>query len=223
MPINTLVSVIIPCRNGSDYLPEAVAGVLKQEIPVEIIVVDDGSTDATALVAKGLGCDVKSIPHSGLSAARNAGLARANGSYILFHDHDDVLEEGALIRLFEELDSAPELGLVMGKAKDFISTDLCPEDAKALCPRPSPYYGLLSGAVLIRKTVFNFVNGFTEDLATGQTIDFLIRAEQAGVKDKKIDFIAVSRRLHNNNMGRTMQKQEYKDYASILREKLRQK
>lgn len=219
--MNTLISIIIPCRNGADYLPEAVAGIRRQNMPVEIIVIDDGSGDATAAVAGELGCIVSSIPHSGLSAARNAGLTLAKGDCILFHDHDDVLREGALKRLYAELQNSEATGIVMAMAKDFISPELAEADKKALAPRPEAYYGLLSGAVLIRRDVFEKVDAFTEDMATGQTMDFLIRAEQVGVRMQKIAFLAVDRRLHNNNMGRTMQKQEHKDYASILRMKLR--
>lgn len=219
--MNELLSVIIPCWNGADYLSEAVAGIRCQRMPVEIIVIDDGSTDTTAQAAKALDCLVTSIPHSGLSAARNTGLKQAKGSYILFHDHDDVMREGALGRLYKELRSNSEYGVVMAKAVDFISPELSEEDQKVLAPRAVPYYGLLSGAVLIRKGVFDVVDAFTEDLATGQTMDFLLRAENAGLNIGRIPFVAVDRRLHNNNMGRTMQKQEHKDYASILRMKLR--
>lgn len=216
-----LISVIIPCRNGADYLPDAVAGVRKQTVPVEIIVVDDGSADATPTVAQGLGCAVTSIPHSGLSAARNIGLQQACGEFILFHDHDDIMREGALQKLYDIFCQDKELQIVMAKAIDFISPELKDADKKELIPRPEAYYGLLSGAVLIRRTVFNTIDAFAENLATGQTMDLLLRAENAGIRTEKADFIAVDRRLHNNNMGRTMQKQEHQDYASILRMKLR--
>jgi glycosyltransferase involved in cell wall biosynthesis len=216
-----LTSIIIPCRNGAGYLPEAVAGIRRQNMPVEIIVVDDGSTDATAAVAKKLGCIVSSIPHSGLSAARNEGLKLARGDCILFHDHDDVLRDGALARLHAELPGDEKVRIVMAMARDFISPELAEADKKLLAPRPEPYYGLLSGAVLIRRDVFEKIEAFTEDLATGQTMDFLLRAEQAGVRVRRIDFLAVDRRLHNNNMGRSMQQQENRDYAGILRMKLR--
>lgn len=216
-----LISVIIPCRNGADYLSAAVTGIRKQNLPVEIIVIDDGSTDTTATTARDLGCTVTSIPHSGLSAARNVGLKQAQGTFVLFHDHDDVMRENTLQQLMAEFRLDPAVQIVMAKAMDFISPDLDEADKKVLAPREESYYGLLSGAVLIRREVFDVVDAFTENLATGQTMDFLIRAENAGIHVKKTDFIAVDRRLHNNNMGRTMQKQEHKDYASILRMKLR--
>jgi hypothetical protein len=109
----------------------------------------------------------------------------------------------------------------MAQAMDFISPELDEADKKVLAPRTEPYYGLLSGAVLIRREAFGITGAFTENLATGQTMDFLFRAEKAGVSIGKAGFIAVDRRLHSTNMGRSMQRREHQDYASILRMKLR--
>ena len=218
--MSTRISIIIPCRNGANYLPDAVAGVQRQKVASEIIVVDDGSSDNTADLATKLACSVISIPHSGLSAARNVGLKQARGEYILFHDHDDVMRDSALRLLLAEFKRDRGLQIVMARAADFISPELNEADKKTLAPHTEPYYGLLSGAVLIRREVFNIVDAFTEDLATGQTMDFLLRAKNAGIRIGKTEFIAVDRRLHNNNMGRTMQKQENMDYASILRMKI---
>lgn len=218
--MDTLTTIIIPCHNGANYIAEAISGIFRQNLATEIIVVDDGSTDTTIRVAESLGCCVASIPHSGLSAARNHGLKLAHGEYILFHDHDDIMRPDTLQKLHAEFINDPTLQIVMAKAEDFISPELDEKDKRILAPRQEPYYGLLSGAVLIRKRVFTSIAAFTEDLATGQTMDFLIRAEANGIRIGRANFTAVDRRLHNNNMGRTMQKQENKDYARILRMKL---
>lgn len=216
-----MISIIIPCRNGTNYLTEAVAGIRRQNTPTEIIVVDDGSTDATADMACKLGCVVIGIPHSGLSAARNVGLKHAHGDFILFHDHDDIMRDEALQRLSAAFEQNEGWQIIMAQAMDFISPELNEVEKKR--PRKAPYYGLLSGAVLIRREVFDAIDAFTEDLATGQTMDFIMRAQNAGISIGKIDFVAVNRRLHNNNMGQTMQKQEYMDYASILRMNLQRR
>ncbi|GHU08085.1 glycosyl transferase family A [Spirochaetia bacterium] len=219
--MNNLISVIIPCHNGVNYLAEAIAGIKKQNIETEIIVADDGSTDNTARLAGTHGCTVISIPHSGVSAARNAGLRKAGGGYVLFCDHDDILCEGALYRFLTELQLDSSLQIVMAKARDFISPELSDADKKILSPRSNPYYGQLSGAAFIAKDVFAITGGFNESLATGETVDFILRAESLGVKIKKIDFVAAGRRLHNTNRGRMAPKQEQKDYSRILRAKLR--
>lgn len=221
--MNKLISIIIPCRNGADYLKEAIDSVNKQNMNVEIIVVDDGSTDNTAELAKDCGAKVFSISHSGLSAARNVALNNMQGDYLLFLDHDDIITDGALQKLYGEFEKDSSLQVIMAKLVDFISPDLSEEDKKALSPRKEPYGGLLTGAMLFKKEVIEEVGGFDEKLQTGQGVDFLLRIEKHKMKTLKLDFIATMRRFHNNNMGRTMQKQENKDYASILRAKLGKK
>ena len=217
------LSVIIPCRNGTNYLAEAVTSVREQvlDLPLEIIVVDDGSTDATAELAAALGCTVVSIPHSGLSAARNTGLAKVRGDFILFLDHDDRLRPDGLPILLGALEGAEGPDMVLARAQDFISPEICGEEKRKIAVRPEPYHGLMSGAMLFRRPVFERVKGFDEARATAQTLDFLQQAQQAGIGMRKIDAITVDRRLHLTNMGRSMQQQEGRDHASLLRERLR--
>ncbi len=93
-----LISVIIPCYNHGAYLPEAFASIWQQDYPaVEIVVVDDGSTDTTREVAQHYPA-VKYVyqANQGLSAARNTGLTHSTGQYLVFLDADDWLLPGAL-------------------------------------------------------------------------------------------------------------------------------
>lgn len=217
------LSVIIPCRNGVNYLAEAVASILEQKLDAEVetLVVDDGSTDATAELARSLGCTVISIPHSGLSAARNRGLDQASGERILFLDHDDRLRPDSLATLLAALDEVDAADIVLAQAQDFVSPEIGEEERQKVVVRAEPYFGLMSGAMLFRHAVFSRVKGFDEARATAQTMDFLQQAQDAGVVMRKIDKVTVDRRLHLTNMGRTMQRQEGRDHASLLRERLR--
>ncbi len=93
-----LVSVVIPCHNGGRYLGEAIESVLAQTYElVELIVVDDGSTDDTPAIAGGY-APVRYIGQSnqGLATARNTGLEASRGQFCLFIDADDRLQAGAL-------------------------------------------------------------------------------------------------------------------------------
>lgn len=94
------VSVIIPCYNYGHYLADAINSVIHQNVKegVEIIVVDDGSSDNTSNVAQQFGSTVKYIyqDNQGLSAARNTGLQAAKGDFIVFLDADDLLSKGNL-------------------------------------------------------------------------------------------------------------------------------
>jgi glycosyltransferase involved in cell wall biosynthesis/LmbE family N-acetylglucosaminyl deacetylase len=104
-----LVSVIVPSHNHGAVVGEAIGSVLDQSIPVEVIVVDDGSTDATpeALAAFADDPRVRYVrqPHSGPSSARNLGIELARGAFVMFLDADDTIEPEKLetqIRAFDE-------------------------------------------------------------------------------------------------------------------------
>src|SRR5262245_13760892 len=105
MNTGPLVSVVIPCFNQARFLPISLESVHAQNWPsIESIVVDDGSTDDTSVVARSHGATIiVRQENRGLSAARNAGLAAANGEYILFLDADDELLADAVQRGVEVL------------------------------------------------------------------------------------------------------------------------
>lgn len=91
--INGRTSVVIPTFNHAAYLPDAITSALAQTAPVEVIVVDDGSTDETAAVLERYADRVRviTLPHGGPIAARNAGIDAARGEFLMFLDADDVI------------------------------------------------------------------------------------------------------------------------------------
>jgi glycosyltransferase involved in cell wall biosynthesis len=93
----TLISVVIPCYNQGHYLEEAVKSAASAAYPVEVIVVDDGSTDDTpAAAARHEGVRYVRQDNRGLAAARNRGLKEATGDLVIFLDADDRLTTGAI-------------------------------------------------------------------------------------------------------------------------------
>lgn len=117
------VSVIIPCFNHGRFLPSAAASVLAQTLTdLELIIVDDGSTDETPAVMAGLDdARVRTLttPNRGVSAARNAGLDLARGEFIAFLDADDVWEPDKLARQVAIMDAEPEVTLVFTDLRRF--------------------------------------------------------------------------------------------------------
>lgn len=218
--MSKLISVIIPVKNGSNYLAEALESLRGQGMDLEIIVVDDGSTDDTVAIAEGYGCKVVSHPVSrGQVAAKNTGLGVATGEYVMFMDHDDVMRPGTLRRLYEEIEGDPEIYAVQAKVKDFKSPEIASLPGTAI--KPEPFYGLFTGAILIRGKAFDLTGPFSETRRTGEIIEWFSKMEAAGLAVKKIDLVATDRRIHNTNFGMTARNQEFKDYASILRERLK--
>lgn len=91
-----MISVVVPCYNLADYIGPCIESLLKQAPEVEIIVVDDGSTDRSWEVIKSYGTKITAfrIPNQGVSCARNVGLAHAHSAFVSFVDGDDLWEEG---------------------------------------------------------------------------------------------------------------------------------
>ena len=109
------VSVVIPTYNRCQFLPQAVDSVLSQTLrDLEIIVVDDGSTDGTAeTVRERYGTSIRYIrqENQGRSKARNVGMEMATGKYIALLDSDDTWKEGKLEKQIRLLEASPEVGL----------------------------------------------------------------------------------------------------------------
>lgn len=146
--MKSLISIIIPCKNGEKYIEETILAIKKQNMNTEIIVIDDGSIDNTANIAEILGSKV--IQHEtskGPVVAKNSGLRAANGDFIMFHDADDVMNDNVLSILYKELESNSDISAVMAKVKDFFSLDLSEEEKQKTKIKSEPYYGLFTGAV----------------------------------------------------------------------------
>jgi glycosyltransferase involved in cell wall biosynthesis len=114
----TAVSVVMPAYNHARYLPRAIESVLGQTYPdLELIVVDDASTDDTAAVLTGYGDRVRVVrlaTNLGISGARNAGLREARGRYLAFLDADDLWVPEKLELQVGVLESEPDVDVVHG-------------------------------------------------------------------------------------------------------------
>lgn len=214
-----LISVVIPSYNGEIYIEETIKSIQKQGFNHEIIVIDDISTDRTAEIAEKMGCRViVNKEHKGQVAGKNTGIREAKGNYWLTIDQDDMLTENALETLYNKMQENPNYKIVMAQLKDFCSSDT-PEQ-KNFC-KLEPFYGILTGSTLFKKDIFDIIGDFREDIITGDVIDLTNRLHKANIEIVKLPFISCDRRIHANNYGRTNQSDEYKDYAKILRERIK--
>src|SRR5271155_2523433 len=106
------VTVVIAAYNAETFLSETLDSVLAQSLTdIEVIVVDDGSTDCTPEILDTCSDRRLSVLHqtnNGVSAARNAGLAAAGAPYVFFLDADDILLPDALFRMVTVLDESPQ-------------------------------------------------------------------------------------------------------------------
>ena len=217
-----LISVIMPVKNGEKYINEALENIEKQNMNIEIIVVDDGSTDSTSEIAQKHGCKIiKNLQSKGQVAAKNQGLEAAKGKYVMFHDHDDVMRKDVLSKLYNELKSNESLSAVEAKVKDFFSPDMSEESKKTTSIKEDAYYGLFTGAILMKKNIFDKIGKFSESLNTGEIIEWQTKMQQNNLSIKKLDMVSTDRRLHNTNYGKTNTMKEFVDYAAVLRARLK--
>ncbi|TYT23606.1 glycosyltransferase [Luteimonas viscosa] len=181
-------SVIIPTWNRRDLVARAIDSVLAQTREVgEIIVVDDGSTDGTGeVLAQRYGKRITYVAqaNAGVSAARNRGLAMAQGRYLALLDSDDVWLPEKTARQAAFLEANPGIGLVLcdvirvgvdGETIDvFDRRRQIPADGPALqWVLRDPALAPLS--VLMRREVYEDVGGFDESLRTAEDLDFHLR------------------------------------------------
>ncbi|MCZ6672974.1 MAG: glycosyltransferase family 2 protein [Verrucomicrobia bacterium] len=183
-----LVSVIIPTHNRSDrFLPRASRSVLNQTWQnLELIIVDDGSTDGTADVVKRLGDErVRYLVHDesrGGCAARNSGVEVAHGEFVAFLDDDDEWLPHKLERQLQVFDAHNDLGLVYGgwnwvkDGTEETQRHRVP-DAKGLIDgMPRWFYNMVDDYVVRTKLVRR--TGYCEGLITFHHVDILIRLAQ---------------------------------------------
>ena len=110
-----LISVVIPVYNGEKYIKQAVDSVFAQEVPLELLVIDDGSTDKTEEVLSAYSGRkdfryIKNEKNMGAAGSRNRGVCEAGGKYIAFLDADDWWAEG---KLKTQLDTLEKTGAVL--------------------------------------------------------------------------------------------------------------
>lgn len=217
------ISVIIPAWQAEKYIAQAIRSVQCQHWAgeVEIIVCDDGSTDRTKEIARQSGATVLLKEQGGAASARNMGIKAATGQLLFFLDADDVSVENALECLYAPMQDTPELMAVFGKAEDFISEELTEEQKEALKPRHGAYGGVLPGCALIRREVFDAIGLFEESLKSGETVSWQMKLRDSGIRTAYIGQTVLKRRLHLTNTGRLKPQEEMKNYAALLRERMK--
>ncbi len=219
---SSLVSVIIPVYNGAQFLAEAIESVRAQTIrPLEIIVVDDGSEDDSAAVARGFaGARCLRQPHEGAAAARNRGAADARGEFLAFLDADDLWTPDKLQRQMALMKERPELDVVFGGVEQFRDPGL--DDKTRFKNMDVGMKGMHVGAMLIRRAAFNRVGPFRTRFSAGEFIDWWARAMENGLQSAAPPEKVLGRRLHANNLMRREQ-DAAGDYLRILRASLRRR
>lgn len=196
-----LVSVIIPVFNGERFIADAVENVLVQNYPsIEIIIIDDGSTDGTERVVNQLPADIRYFKqkNEGPASARNRGIRDASGEFIVFLDVDDLWPEKNLPGLVDEMLLNPGIEVISGYAQLMAYNALTGQYDLAGNPMESFRYYI--GAGIYRKSSFTTVGLFDPALKFGEDIDWYNRAAELKLNIKRLEEITLFVRRHGKNM-----------------------
>jgi glycosyltransferase involved in cell wall biosynthesis len=202
------VAVVIPCFNDGPLLREALASLQEQE-PCEVVVVDDGSTEA---VTRGVlaeiqadGLQVVRQENSGPSAARMAGLNATTARFIVPLDADDMIEPGAIQELADALEADPDRWVAWGDVRTFGETTIHVRSPRALDPWLLTYVNLMPIVAMYRRVALEHAGGWA--LKRYEDWDLWMTAAEQGWHTVYIDRIVERSRLHGPRKRR-------RDFAS---------
>jgi hypothetical protein len=234
LPRRPSVTVVIPCYNYGLYLSTAVRSVLEQPaVDVDVIVIDDASTDGSPEVARELAAAdsrVRAILHSGNRghiATYNEGLEQAKGDYVVLLSADDALTPGALARAAALLEAHPSVGLVYGYYEAFVDDPPpVPQEVRnwtiwsgeewieRRCRRGISC--IASPEVVMRTTVQHAIGGYDPSLPHSGDLEMWLRAAAVGDIGRVNGPPQAYYRVHPNSMMRT----RYAGYALDLEQRL---
>jgi glycosyltransferase involved in cell wall biosynthesis len=199
------VTAAIVVHDGERYIAEALESILAQSRAAdEILVVDDGSSDGTPDVVRRFGAAVRLVrqENAGPGAARNRVVAEARGEWIAFLDHDDLWTEDKLELQLAALARDPALETVFGHAREFASPELLAGEAERLPVREEPLPAPIAGTLLTTRDAVVRAGGFGTANHAAETLEWLVRADELGVRRVTIPETVLLRRIHAGNFHR---------------------
>jgi len=222
-----LVSCIIAVCNGEAYLHEAIDSLLAQTYPqVEIVIVNDGSADGTAGVIARYGDRVRVLTqaNSGVSVARNRGVAMSTGQLLCFLDADDHLDARKFAMQAAALEADPQLDLCDCRTAFFWSPELSTETRQRDPRYPEPFWREpLPGHIstwFFRRDLWDRVGEFAPKLRFAEDVDWFSRARDLPMRQTTLPEVLTHRRLHPNNVTARSRDKQVGDLADAVRSHL---
>jgi glycosyltransferase involved in cell wall biosynthesis len=208
-------AVIVPCYNAASTLVGTLESALAQDMPVEVIVIDDGSSDSSLAVARRFEPYVRVVtgPNRGVSAARNRGIAETTAEWIIFLDADDLLESGTLSQRLAAAkaadadvvicdwvdihdDGTGQLASGAHRSIDWSALEANAELATAV------HVWATTAAILYRRWVVDRIGGFRPDLPIIQDARFLFDAAYHGARFAQSPHVGARYRILPGSLSR---------------------
>ena len=227
---NPLVSIIMPAYNAAEYIAEAIESVLIQNYRnFELIIVDDGSTDNTKDIIAGFKDEkIKYFykENAGAASARNLAMKESKGDFLITLDADDMMAPDFIAKHLQQFEKHPETDLV------YCDDYLIDEDGKPTRVSENPEYPdrkslirdlfrygcpIVPFRTCIRKSVFDKIGFFDEDLLVGEDYDMMRRFVKSGLKIHHLKDALYLRRITPNNLLRNSTAQNAKCHFEVVK------
>jgi glycosyltransferase involved in cell wall biosynthesis len=219
------VSAIIPVHNGAAHLADGLRSILAQTRPPdEIIVVDDGSTDGSAALAKQVAplATVITQAQQGPALARNTGVAAARHEFIALLDHDDLWPAERTERLLAAAAANPAAGIICGRTEMAAASPGVTLDQRMLRANGTNIPFLFSSE-LVRRTVWTELGGMDPGRDHAEDTDLYLRIVEAGVPVAFIETTTLIYRQHGNNRSRAVEQSQAALLGSLRASLLRRR
>jgi glycosyltransferase involved in cell wall biosynthesis len=217
--MSPLVSCIVPTRNGAKHLGETLRSLVEQTWrPLEVLVVDDGSTDGSAVIAAGFGPPVRvaTLRASNPVTARNHGIRCAKGEFLSFLDHDDLYTPDKLALQMAAFEADPALDVCVGMVQRFRQATA--EHRQEFVGGPIP--GYLTITMLARRRAFDRVGLLDPQNFYSDSAEWFLRARALGIAVRLLDRTLVFHREHAGNRSLTHGDASRRDFLRLIKSKL---
>ena len=217
-----LFSVVIPCYNHAAFIEQTVDSVLKSTYPnIEIIIVDDGSKDESKTVAEKLAATHTNITYvyqenQGPSKARNNGIGRAKGIYILPLDADDLISQDYIEAAVTILKNDSEVKVVYAEAEKFMEKT-GPWKLKTFSLYNLARNNMIYVSGIYRKSDWEAVGGYSDDMTlVWEDWEFWIKVLKKGGKVIKLPFVGFYYRIQSSGRRKTMDDEKKRSIIAYL-------
>jgi glycosyltransferase involved in cell wall biosynthesis len=219
-----LISCIVPTFNSARYVRQALESIFAQSHrPLQVIVADDGSSDATLDTVRAFpsAAEIVTQATAGPSATRNLGVGAARGDFVAFLDADDAWHPDKLVRQLARFAARPELEICLTHAQLVWSGDRAEEAAMLSDHRRAQVVpGYATTTMLARRSLFDRLGAFDDDLWFADATDWFMRATERGVCIEMMPDVLTYHRMHAANLTRRRSASSREEFLDVLKRSL---
>lgn len=222
-PAQPLVTVAVPSFNQGRFLDEALSSIFQQDVPVEVFVLDGGSSDNSVDVIRkweGRLAGWRSRTDDGQAAAINEGISQGQAPYVCWLNSDDWLLRGALAKLILALEASPNAAAVYGRSWNFEEKTgrRYPVWVEPFTERRLALRCIISQpATLIRRSAWNAVGGLDRNLHSAMDYDLWWRLFKLSGPLHFVDEFVAANREHENTKTKTHRRRHYREAIAVVR------